>query len=414
METDASLLKGLSLKCLDGCAYCCLCMPEIMAKEEEFFTKTHPKALFGEYVPHSGRRSQNVILQGEAGACYFLKNRKCTIYAQRPQMCRQYPISIYLSRRIQPTPILSCRGLSSGAAGTDLETLFAGILKSYDPKYLEGELRKCECNFNVFKKRAEKAGAFISQEDAAALLAPILPNFADHGFLSRAIAFANSEEFPADPNALLNEILVAPPEDANEYIREIESDTFEQEDPANLPVFIDRNLTWRIFSKEDGTLVEYELSENGNMAPKARINFDSITLLPLDAAAGAELTSYLQLNLRRDFFYDVAALAANSSAAFGSAESSAVDTQAGKASLVSSAVEKQRKERQHKEDEDFARHLAAVYLELLAQTALSVWWRASLIGKLRGIKELNKDDLRDGIIFYDADFLDSDSIGEFS
>ena len=375
METDVSLLNGLSLKCLDGCAYCCLCMPEVMANEEEFFRRNHPKALSGEYVPHAGRRSQNIILQGDAGACHFLKNRKCTIYEYRPQMCRQYPISIYLGRKIQPTPILSCRGLNAGGAGNQLAPAFAEMLKSYDPKYLESELRKCEGNFSVFRKRAERAGAFISQQDAAALFLPLVPKMADANFISRAITFANSEEIPADPEALLSEILAAPPEDANEYIREIESEAFEQEDPANLPVFIDRDLTWRVFSKEEDTIVEYELTENGNMAPKARINFDGVSLLPLDVAAGAELINYLQLNLRRDFFYDVAALAAK--------------------------------------EEEFERHLAAVYLELLAQTALSVWWRASLVAKTKGAKTLDKEFIRDGIVFYDADFLDSDSIGEF-
>ncbi|PKK81106.1 MAG: hypothetical protein CVT47_04150, partial [Thermoplasmata archaeon HGW-Thermoplasmata-2] len=365
----------LSLKCLDGCAYCCLCMPEVMANEEEFFRRSHPKALSGECVPHAGRRSQNVILQGDAGACHFLKSRKCAIYEHRPQMCRQYPISIYLGRKIQPTPILSCRGLVTGA-GNQLAPAFAEMLKSYNPKYLESELRKCESNFNAFRKRAEHAGAYAPPEEIYLRFSAIISDLATPEFLASAVTFAGSEGAAGiAPEELRDAILSAPPEDLNEYVRDLEAEAFEQEDPANLPVFIDRDLIWRIFSKEEDTIVEYELTENGNMAPKARINFDGVSLLPLDAAAGAELINYLQLNLRRDFFYDVAALAAK--------------------------------------EEEFERHLAAVYLELLAQTALSVWWRASLVAKTKGAKTLDKEFIRDGIVFYDADFLDSDSIGEF-
>lgn len=370
VQADKTMLKGLSLKCLDGCAYCCLCPPEVMSQERDFFERNQPGALSETEMVHSGRRSQSIKLRGNIGACNFLKDKRCTLYEHRPHMCQQYPISIYVSRRIQPTPILSCRGLAP-SNGTNLEKEFEEAAKFYDPKYLEKELRKCQRNFEIFKRKAERAGAFVSQEEIQKAFAAVAPKMADIEIISKALAFANSEE----PGNFLSRILSSPADDPTEYIREIESEVFQQEDIVSLPVFIDGKLNWHIFRLEGKFIIEYDLRENGDMTPTNKLLFDEIALIGADEGAKQELARYLEFCLARDFFYDVAALAAM--------------------------------------EENFERPMSKVYLELLAQTALSVWWRASLIAKTRGLKTIDRELMKDGIVFFDADFLDSDSIGEF-
>ncbi|HEX7392555.1 MAG TPA: hypothetical protein VF374_06360, partial [Thermoplasmata archaeon] len=78
LEVDFSEVRGKSYSCIDGCALCCLCQPELLAHEERMF-KADPRLKGSIADRHISPEVSGAALklQGSHGACYFLKNKRC-------------------------------------------------------------------------------------------------------------------------------------------------------------------------------------------------------------------------------------------------------------------------------------------------------------------------------------------------
>ncbi|MGQ9582676.1 MAG: YkgJ family cysteine cluster protein [Thermoplasmatota archaeon] len=102
---DASELEGLALECPEGCAYCCLCPPELEGAELEHFRSSRPGSVERRW------ESMHLALQGGSGACVVLSGGRCMDYARRPFHCRAFPVRVHFSYRAQACANLSCRGV---------------------------------------------------------------------------------------------------------------------------------------------------------------------------------------------------------------------------------------------------------------------------------------------------------------
>jgi len=73
---------------------CCLCQPELVGGEPAAF-EADPRLAEGLTDVHiDGRKAEGrntIKLQGGCGACWYLKDRRCTAYGMRPRFCRQFP-----------------------------------------------------------------------------------------------------------------------------------------------------------------------------------------------------------------------------------------------------------------------------------------------------------------------------------
>ena len=104
MIIDMTELEGKSFTCLEGCAMCCLCQPELAAEEMRLFESDLylRNGITRDHIDgHKSARPTAVKLQGGCGACYYLKNRLCTINELKPHFCRQIPVHVHLLRRVQ-------------------------------------------------------------------------------------------------------------------------------------------------------------------------------------------------------------------------------------------------------------------------------------------------------------------------
>ncbi|MDQ1372175.1 MAG: hypothetical protein QG582_1090, partial [Candidatus Thermoplasmatota archaeon] len=136
---DLSELDGLKYACLDGCALCCLCQPELLPEEESRF-RADPELSRGIADRHISPDVDGAALrlQGEHGACHFLRGKRCSIYGLRPHYCRAFPLSVFAGWRIQVNANLSCRGM--GLPGEDMRATAQSLLARLGDAQLRGEL----------------------------------------------------------------------------------------------------------------------------------------------------------------------------------------------------------------------------------------------------------------------------------
>ena len=110
-DIDYSELAGRKAECPDGCGMCCLCQPEVLPREMAFFRKNRPDCV----TKTRGQDSHFCIkMKKGRGSCVLLDGRRCTIYADRPTFCRQFPYHFYAGDRISVELDLSCRGVWTG------------------------------------------------------------------------------------------------------------------------------------------------------------------------------------------------------------------------------------------------------------------------------------------------------------
>ena len=65
------------------------------------------------------------------------------------------------------------------------------------------------------------------------------------------------------------------------------------------------------------------------------------------------------------------------------------------------------------DSENYDYNFAQVYIGALANNAVDLWWRSSLLATLSGKTELGNAEISDGIVFFDMDLLDLPTIGAF-
>jgi Fe-S-cluster containining protein len=336
INVDRSELEGLRFQCIDGCAYCCLCPPELTGGDREYFRGAHPAAV------EEGDGSFQLALQGGSGACALLRDRRCTDYDRRPFHCRAFPLRVHFLDRIQSCANLSCRGINR-EKGPPLSELLDSVLGAEAASGLAGAAAAARREWGNFIDKAFRRGVPVELQGSRLLLSEVIPRW---------------------PSEL---------EAGREEVTELVSETFGLEEASQLPVYVSPAFEWQVFQARQGTLRRFGLGENGELAPSGEWPLRAVPLLEMTSEGKDEFVRYLQLLNRRD-------------------------PMAGSAALVVRVM--------HFEEE-----FEESYLDVLRDCALDLWWRSSLLAFIRNTSVLGAAEIREGIVFCDADFLDMSGIG---
>ena len=158
-----------------------------------------------------------------------------------------------------------------------------------------------------------------------------------------------------------------------EEVMELVSETFGTKELPELPVYITPELEWNVFRVENGLVKRYDLQENGAMVPQGDWPLRAIPLLEMDSGGKEAFRAYMGILNSRD---NVAASAA----------------------LVVRLTR-------------FEDEFEEAYLDVLRDCALDLWWRASLLAFQKSAGTLGAAQIREGVVFCDADFLDMAGVG---
>ena len=377
LEIDTSELRGRTYSCVDNCALCCLCQPELLPEEERRF-RSLPNLADGVTAQHISKdvRGAAIKLRGAHGSCWFLKDKRCRIYSERPHFCRAFPVNVFVGWRIQLNANLSCRGMD--LPGESLETIGSGILSEYGDERLLEEQASAKKVFSEFVKNSRDAWVAQSFSSVREAGNALCDEFVDEVGLARVMTYAEHGRTAQNTPArdIVKQVRRTEP-DADIHERALIDGTelFDLPDLSLLPIYIDDKLVWRIFKLVDRMIVGYMLFEDGTTEEFSRTNPSDVELLPMDSSARSAARNYIELMNGRDCFLGHAAYLCDS------------------------------------ENYDF--NFAQVYLGAMANNALDLWWRASFLASLKGRTGLDRQDIREGVIFFDMDLLDMPTIGAF-
>lgn len=376
-EPDLSELDGLTYACVDGCALCCLCQPELLPDEERRFREdlALSRGIADRHISPDVEGAA-IRLQGDHGACHFLRGRRCSIYDLRPHYCRAFPLSMFAGWRIQVNANLSCRGM--GLPGEDLRTAGEALLAQHGEARLWEELGEARKVFDEFSSNTREAKVAQSVPSLRAAADALMVEFTDEIGLSRVLTYAESGSTRQNspPQDIARRARGSEPEaDIHELGVSLGTELFDLPDLSYLPVYVDEELTWRIFKLDAEGITGYVLHEDGKTEERSRTAPDDVPLLPMTDSGRKTLEGYLRIVNERDCFVGHAA---------------------------------------HLLDlEDYSYNFAQAYIGALGHTAVDLWWRSSFLASLRGATSLDRRDVREGIVFFDMDMLDQPTIGAF-
>ena len=377
LEADLSELEGRTYACIDGCALCCLCQPELLPDEERAF-RDHSELSAGVVSTHISQdvKGAALKLQGSHGACHFLSDRRCSIYDRRPHYCRSFPLNVYVGRRIQVNANMSCRGLD--LPGDDLRGMGAALLSEYGNERLVAELASANEVFELFEGNAREAAVAQSFDSVRQATEMLMDELTDMIGLSRVMTFA--EYGGLQQNSSSGELVKAARRaEAEADVREralIDGvELFDLAHMSHLPVYVGPDLSWKIFKLEGRQIAGWNLDESGDIDEFCRLSPADVDLLPMTADGRRALTEYAGMVNRRDCFLGHAAYLCDV--------------------------------------EGYEYNFGQVYLGTMANSVIDLWWRASLLALLSDAQQLGRSEVREGVAFFDMDLLDLPTIGAF-
>lgn len=366
---------------------CCLCQPELGDDEYKLFRNDAHlrRGLTNTRITGERRRRADAIrLQGGCGACYFLKQRRCTIYDIRPAFCVHFPVHFHSLSRIQIVANLSCRGIAinnrndTSSPGTPLECYGRQFLTDDFLKLAIGELKRSRSTLCKFSETCREAHVFQEEgrlrEMGVLLSETLIPNDA----IGKALSYAGRK--PDIGNASLKSVVkeileTHTPDDICEVASEGNYCDLNLHDISWLPVYTDEDLTWNVFQSHDGRIKHMRLHENGRYDIINEYEYEDIRLLPLGRDAADVFSIYAR-------------------------------TMAGRDCLIGHAYHVCA-------EEGYKTDLLTVYIGVTATAMLDMWWRASLICRIKKRSRIDSDMAVEGIRGYDMDFLDKPSLGTF-
>jgi len=136
--------NSFSFSSCEGCfARCCdgregSVYSELLLEEFERVSKYFPILFtFGEL----GFLKANLLLSNGKDFCPYIVNYKCTIYKERPQVCRNYPLSPHIDNHIyiddSCPAIKSFEGVDIVVDGEIQEPFYNRSLENYQEKFLD-------------------------------------------------------------------------------------------------------------------------------------------------------------------------------------------------------------------------------------------------------------------------------------
>ena len=367
-EVDYSEVAGKKAECIDGCGMCCLCQPEVLPQERQFFRKNHPECLVRSRGPD---QYLALALKKGRGSCVFLNEcRRCQIYDHRTTYCKQFPYHLYVSDHVKVELDMSCRGLWTGK-GVDALSEAKQMVAAADDR-LKQAVKEASAVYREFYENARAAGVMADSSMLRMTVSEHLSDFTDLGFISKILSMAEVEAQVSISGAKRGEKYDL--KDLNDAARETALESLSTDDPLSMPVYSAEDLSWNVFTVDKNKVEWMTVGDDGEFHHKGFADADEIEIKPLNDEGSKVLAEYLGiLNGRDSFLGSVYYL---------------IDANG------------------YEDD------LSNAYYGSLATAVLDIMWRAALLDRFfgtgfgaRGIKE--------AIIFYDMDRLDAPAIGAF-
>lgn len=367
---DLSELEGRRFYCIDDCQLCCLCQPELLQQEEQYFKRNFPQRIVTRRTPH---RHTALALKNGSGPCIFLDNRRCSIYPNRPHYCRQFPFHVHLMDRVQVSLDLSCRGVWVGK-GEDTIPIGLELVNQNERQLLVG-LEEAKGVHRQFLANCREAGMEVSPKNLRANFEAVSSHTSELPFLGWMLD-QSVEDPPLDLDKHPADFALdaARAEELRQAAMEVSLESLSSEDPLSSPVYCDPEGKWNVFISSDGELDMYQLLEDGGMERKQGVDPKKVPLLAPEGLGAKLFVDYLNILNRRDSVLGYAYYLLD--------------------------------------DYGYDDELPKVYYGVLASSGLDLLWRSSLIAYLNG-GVLDDKGVREGIIFYDMDRLDAPTIGAF-
>jgi len=365
-EIDTSLLEGWRFECVDPCQLCCLCQPELLPGEEEWFLRNHPHNVVEREEPH---RHLALRMKRGGGPCVFLEDRRCTIYDHRPGFCRQFPLCIYMGEKLQAELDLSCRGLWSGA-GEEVPEIFENLITE-KIEVIHSQFREVETAYREFFLNCKEAGVFRKPDELRREFGSFLErmNFAALGnLLTRS-----TEEEEVELDAIGDTLSVKERKELEEAVVELALQSLSAGDPYSAPVYCDEMGNWNIFFPEGEILSWMTMDEEGKIHTLAEVDPFEVEV-SLEVRPPGLLVEYAKILNRRESVL-------------------------GHAFYLMDLY-------------GYDEYLTNVYAGVMATSILDLWWRVNLLRWVRG-RELDHGAVREGIIYYDMDRLGAPVLGVF-
>ncbi len=382
MEIDTAELDNLWLDCLHGCALCCLCQAELVGEENRRFSDDPVLERGVCNVSIFGMSTNNLFLKlkNDSGSCFFLQDRRCTIYDSRPLYCRLFPVQVHVGDRVQVVANLSCRGLNKREAGISGKVLADTVLSLadlFDLRKLANDMGNLYREFPVNYLRSKIKP---QRSDLQQLSEELISVFGYKDFIARIITAASREDLISENPTKVKKILEAlAPVELNEAAIAGAMDTFSGRKLTELPVWTDENLRWITARIDDGYIDMSRMTDDGTLELCRRIKVKKVGLRDFDPDAAKIMTEYAVKIIRRDLTYGYAAY------------------------LIKVEGRKDRREK----------NIIRYYLGTLGTILLDHWWRTSLIASFSNQSVISAEIAQEGIIAYDMDYLDFPSLGGF-
>ncbi len=367
-ETVMDTLKGWRYDCTDRCGLCCLCQPEILPEEAVFFRRNHSKHVVRKTTPH---KHLALALKKGRGSCALLQDRRCSSYEQRPHFCSMFPFHFHVGERLSVELDLSCRMVWDPAGITAEEE--ATRLVALNEDRVATTLRQSKRVYQEFRANCEAAGVWAEPESLREQVRGRIERFKDLGFLGQLMLAAN-DDIEVILESLDSRELDYDADEMEEAAREAALASMDSEDPVNVPVYCAPDWSWNLYMSSSKGVEWKVLDDEGDLHHRGFVSGEQVGLLPLTPDGEEELLRYVSILNGRD-------------------------------SVMGNAC-------QLVDMYGYADHLSNVYFGMLAVTIIDLLWRASMLSHFHGYA-MDREGIREAIIFYDMDRLDAPTIGAF-
>jgi Fe-S-cluster containining protein len=375
---DSTGTEGLYFHCLEGCGLCCLCQPELIGKENKRFSKDPDlkKGITRVSVTGPKGRNYSLKLKDDKGSCFFLRDRRCGIYNDRPTYCRLFPIHFHLGERIQVVVNKSCRGINSQQIGDPVSDVADECLSLAKKGGLLKGLDKVELMYQQFYDNYIQGSSELLPDNLKTHIIPLLEENWFQNFVKRSLAYSSSEgNIPIDLKTLGPFLVELGSPDVLDAALEGAADTFLDDDLTKLPVWTDGELNWTVCRITGPNVEQCVMGDDGGLKIVKKVALEKVGLRKFGPGVEEIFQAYSKRVIELDLTY-------------------------GYAAYLKSITE---------DDDPFIK----VYLGALGTILLDLWWRTSLLAALSDEELITEEIAREGIIAYDMDYLDLPSIGGF-
>lgn len=370
LPLDLSELEGRRFVCQDPCKLCCLCQPECLPGEVDFFKKNYSNRLVLKKDPH---RHYALALKKGQGSCAFLQGGRCEVYPHRPHFCRQFPFHIHVGSRAQVELDLSCRGvwLDKGE-----DAMSEGLRMVQDNEAeIRRTLKESVPVYREFTQNCIEAGLDVDVGKVRAQVTARLDELTDLRLIASLLEGSVEEEELSIPDLKARPSLDGKTmAELTHSALEMVTDSMAADELFQAPVYCAPDGSWNLFRVQGQKAEWHVMDVEGDVSKRGELSLKDIRLQQPEGRDRQVLRDYLKILNNRDSFMGYAFY------------------------LI--------------DEYDYEDPWPNVYGGVLSTSVLDLLWRTSLLAAFfPGMKDGER--MREGIIFYDMDRLDAPTLGAF-